>query len=424
MNLKVYPSRLSGSINAFSSKSFAIRAILCASLCDGTSLLKNINFSLDVKAAIFAIREFGVKFKIYGSSLVVYGGLFKGLSSNNVYNINCFESGLLIRTLSFLAATTPFNIFLNCVGSLLKRPLICYVALNGRRLNYAKLCSNGLMVKNRLQPGNFEVDVSFSSQFLTGLLFSLPLLNGDSYITFKDGLVSRPYINITIDVLNCFGVKINKAKNGFIVPGNQKYMACMYNVEGDYSLAAFFGVLGVLNPITVCGLNKNSIQGDRVIFNIIKSCGGYVEFGEDGVLVCPKGILKPFCFDIKNVPDLAPALCLLACFCFGTSKIYGVSRLRYKESNRIFSILNLINGVGGKACLLGDVIFVEGVKKLKGGFVNSYKDHRIVMAAFSISCYCSSPVIVSDVQSVFKSYPNFLEDFKYLGGVFSGFCME
>ena len=296
------------------------------------------------------------------------------------------------------------------------------VELIEKDLKYYSENKDSYKIVGRLIPGKYEVDCRISSQFITGLLFSLPLLKKDSKIVFNKKLESKQYVKITLYVLKKFGIKIKKIRNGFKVFGNQKFKETNFVVEADYSKAAFFSIVGALHPIEIFGLNKKSLQKDKKILNIIKKCGAMVKFKKDVLFVIPKKKLKPFKYNVKNTPDIAICLAIFACFCSGVSKIKGVRRLQFKESNRINSILNLINSLGGVASFFKDCIIIKGGKKLKGGFVKGFKDHRVVMAAFFISCFCEDFVYVSDVESILKSNVSFFEDFKALGGVFYGVC--
>ena len=424
MFVKIFPSNLTGSLKAASSKSFAMRAILAACFSCGVSIVKNVEFCDDVKAMVLAMKKLGVKFKIKNKDLTIFGGLKEYFSKN--VTINCYESGFVFRVLSFLVGTFFFNVKLKAKDCLLKRPLTCKIKLNGKELNYVKRNKNLFSFKERLSYGKYEILDCKSSQFLTGLFFCLPVLKKDSEITLKTKLSSKPYIDMTIKVLKCFGIIIKKTTNGFKIPGNQKYLASCYEVEGDFAQAAFFLILGVLWPIRVFGLNKNSVQEERKILKIIENCGAKVKWQKDCVFVSPSKTTKinPFKVCVEDFLDLAPVLAVLACFCNGISKICGIKNLAFKESNRINSILSLINSLGGSAFVFGDIIKIVGVKKLKGGFVKSFSDHRIVMAAFIASCFCKDFVFVPNVEVVFKSNVNFFKDFIFLGGRFSGVFLE
>ena len=419
MTFKVKPTKLSGKINATPSKSFSLRAIVASSLCTGVSTIKNVELCDDVKSIILAFKKFGVKFEFNNNTLKVFGGI-KNIGLKGF--VDCFDCGFNFRVLSFILMTFKNDFYLKGTKNLFKRPLICNISLNGKKFLYLKKFEDLYKIVGRLIPGKYEVDFRISSQFITGLLFSLPLLKKDSKIIFKHKLESEQYVKITLYVLKKFGIKIKKIRNGFKVFGNQKFKETNFVVEADYSKAAFFSVVGALAPIEIYGLNKKSLQQDKKILNIVKKCGAVVKYKKDVLFIAPKKQLKPFKYNVKNTPDIAICLAIFACFCSGVSKIKGVRRLQFKESNRINSILNLINSLGGVASFFEDYIVIKGGKKLKGGFVEGFKDHRVVMAAFFISCFCEDFVYVSDVESVFKSNVSFFEDFKALGGVFYGVC--
>ena len=419
MILKVKPNKLSGKIKATPSKSFSLRAIVAASLCEGISNIENVELCDDVKSIILAFKKFGVEFEFNNNTLKVFGGI-KNKSLKGY--INCFDCGFNFRVLSFILMIFKNDFCLKGTKNLFKRPLICDINLNGEKFLYLKKVEDSYKTVGRLIPGKYEVDCKISSQFITGLLFSLPLLKKDSKIIFNQKIESEQYVKITLYVLKKFGIKIKKIRNGFKVFGNQKFRETNFVVESDYSKAAFFSVVGAFFPVEISGLNKKSLQQDRKILNVIKKCGAMVKFKKDALFIAPKKQLKPFNFNVKNTPDIAICLAVFACFCCGISKISGVRRLQFKESNRINSILNLINSLGGTASFFKDYIIIKGGEKLKGGFVEGFKDHRVVMAAFFISCFCEDFVYVSDVESVFKSNVSFFKDFKALGGVFYGVC--
>ncbi len=421
MTFKVRPTKLSGKFKATPSKSFSLRAIVAASLCEGVSTIENVELCDDVKSIVMAFKKFGVEFEFNNNTLKVFGGI---KNSGLKDYVDCFDCGFNFRVLSFILMAFKNDFCLKGTKNLFKRPLVCDVDINGEKFLYLKKVNDSYEIVGRLIPGKYEVECKISSQFVTGLLFSLPLLKKDSIIIFKQKLESKQYIKMTLYVLKKFGIKIKKIRNGFRVFGNQKFKETNFVVEADYSKAAFFSVAGVLSPIEIYGLKKKSLQQDKKILNVIKKCGVMVKFKKNVLYIAPKKKLKPFKFNVKNTPDVAICLAVFACFCGGISKIYGVRRLQFKESNRINSILNLINSLGGTASFFEDedYIKIEGVEKLKGGFVEGFKDHRVVMAAFIISCFCEDFVYVSDVESVFKSNVSFFKDFKALGGVFYGMC--
>jgi 3-phosphoshikimate 1-carboxyvinyltransferase len=271
-----------------------------------------------------------------------------------------------------------------------------------------------ISVKGPLQGGKIKIDGSLSSQLLTGLLMALPLAKNDSEIIVNN-LKSKPYIDMTIQLLNNFGVTvINKNYSVFSIPGNQKYIPRDYTVEGDWSGGAFLLVAGAINgKITVSGLQQSSLQSDKDILTALKDVGAKINITNDAVIIEPAE-LKSFTFDATHSPDLFPPLAVLAAYCSGETVIKGVSRLIHKESNRAEAIVNEFSKLGIKIIIEGDIMKITGGKPT-GGNVESYGDHRMAMAMATAAISASGKVCIKDSQSVTKSYPDFFNDLKTLG---------
>ncbi len=255
-----------------------------------------------------------------------------------------------------------------------------------------------------------------SSQFISGLLFALPILEGDSELVLTTKLESAPYVDLTLDVLKQFGIKVFYENNSYFVPGNQLFTPREFLVEGDYSNAAFFIVAASLGlPIKVKGLSKFSVQGDKRILYCLEKFGAeFVQ--EDEGLACKRKIHHHAVIDGSDIPDLVPVLCVAASACDGRSVINGIHRLRLKESDRAHAITDNLTRLGAKVQEDQDSLIIDGGKPLKGSVVSSYKDHRIAMSMAIASCICKESIILEDAQVVNKSYPRFFDDFMALGG--------
>ena len=425
MQLTISPSKLSGTVTAPPSKSMTHRAIFAAALSNGNSVINNISVSNDIEATFNAVKAIGCKlFSLDNAVKVVSIEPKKNFINDEELNICCMESGSTLRFLIPIIAAFGINARIFGKGRLLERPIKSYIdSFCHKGVNITKE-SDFIHISGKLVSGKFTIDGNLSSQFVTGLLLALPILNGNSEIEIVGNLESKPYVDMTIDVLKSFGIIINEKISSYQIPGNQIYKPCNYTIEGDYSQAAFFEVLGCINPVKIKGLKRNSHQGDKIMLNLIESCGANIEWQDDAIVVKPGKKLGAFRANVTNTPDLAPAMAVLACMCEGISRIEGISRLKLKESDRIVSTTNMIKSLGGEIEVFDNYMTVEGVKKLDGGTVDSYSDHRIVMAASIAAAYSKNPVKILNAQSVNKSYPNFFEDYKSLGGVVNGINLE
>jgi len=278
--------------------------------------------------------------------------------------------------------------------------------------------SNGgflpLRIKGPLKGGSCKIDGSLSSQLLTGLLMALPVAENDS-VVIVDNLKSKPYIDMTLQVLERFGIRIDRTDyTRFSIPGSQIYQPQKFEVEGDWSGGAFLLVAGAINgEITVKGLRPDSRQSDKAILNVLDSAGARTTIMENSVGV-KKSELRPFFFDATESPDLFPPLVALAAYCRGTSTIKGVSRLIHKESNRSAALVNEFGKMNIKIGIDGDNMFVTG-GKVSGAEVSSHGDHRIAMATAVAALAANGKVIIKDSQCVAKSYPAFFDDLRHLG---------
>ena len=410
MNITVYPSEISGALTAPSSKSLAIRAIVAAMLADGTSILKNPSRCDDALAAIKIAEYFGSDFWLEDDILTIIGG-----AASHETLINCGESGLLARLMIPLAALCSDEITITGEGTLLKRKL---GNIAGPLQNFGVKCStnNGFLpvkVKGPIRGGKVEVDGSESSQFISGLLMALPLASNDSEVFVHD-LKSRPYIDLTIDLLKKFNIKIeNRDYQHFKIQGNQKYKAADIELEGDWSGAAFLLVAAAINgEVILKGLNQFSEQADRNILVALADAGVQLK-QENGEISVFKSPLSAFEFDATHCPDLFPPLAVLAAACDGVSKIKGVERLHNKESNRGLTLQEELGKLGIEIILDGSLMLVKG-GKIKGGTVFSHHDHRIAMAAAVAGLIAEEPVIIQRAECVSKSWPSFFDDLKTL----------
>ena len=420
-DLKVYPSKLEGSIKVPPSKSMAHRAIICASLSDGKSKIDNIDYSDDIIATIEGMKALGANIIKKGDSLEVEGIYSSSLNRNEERIIDCNESGSTLRFLVPISLLIPGKSKFVGRGNLGKRPLKTYYEIfdkQGIKYSYENEKLN-LDIEGNLKGGKFYVEGNVSSQFITGLLFTLPLLKEDSKIVITTEMESKGYIDLTLSAMKEFGIDIiNNDYREFIIKGNQKYTSRDYRVEGDYSQGAFFLCANALgNDIEVKDLSLKSLQGDKEVVDILERMG--VEFinSENGIRSKVKNEINSTIIDGSQCPDIIPVLAATAALAKGRTEIINASRLRIKECDRLAAVNSELSKLGVNVVENEDGLIIDGIDSLDGGIeVWSHKDHRIAMTLAIIATRCKNPIIIKDYECIAKSYPNFFEDYKMLGG--------
>ncbi|MFT3951497.1 MAG: 3-phosphoshikimate 1-carboxyvinyltransferase [Oscillospiraceae bacterium] len=405
MDVTISQGTLTGRVVIPPSKSVAHRLIIAAALTNGTSVIKNVAYSKDIRATINAMRALGADIEENADSVAV-----KGIAlSPDTCAIDCGESGSALRFLVPICAQFGVNTAFYGHGKLPERPITPYVdAMTVKGINFTQIPDGMFSISGKLTAGDYKIAPAVSSQFVTGLLFALPMLDGDSRILIDGRLESKPYVDITIDCLKQFGIAVQETEYGYFVAGNQQYVPCDCTVEGDYSQAAFFCVANALgSAVEILGLQKKSAQGDMKILEI---CEEIVYNKNEG-----KNRLRAFTCDCSDTPDLVPILAVLASFCEGISEITNVARLRIKECDRLEAMTTCLNAVGGNVTAYPDRLVIVGVPALTGGTVDAFNDHRIPMAMAIAATRSLSPITITGAQCVDKSYPNFFDDLKALG---------
>lgn len=414
MNIKIYPSQVHGSIKAPASKSYTHRVLFCSALANGRSIVRNPLLCSDVDATINALRSVGVEVYVNNESIIVDGGELAQPQNP----INCIESGTTMRFTVGLCSLINGKSIITGSKSLLRRPIKPLVdALNV--LGAKCTCINGLppvTVEGVLRGGNVLVDSSLSSQFISSIMIAAPKSSIGVKIRSLVEPVSKPYILITLDVMNSFNVSVRYSNDlKFISVERQSYTPKDFTVEGDWSSAAILLVLGVVGGMTtVQGLNMNSFQGDKSIVDLLKLINIPVEIGNNYVSVT-KHLVKPFEFNVSDTPDLFPILCVLSACSIGTCRLYGVDRLRFKESDRVAAMADGLMKMGVNVALSSDHIAIKGGRVMGGVTIDSYNDHRIAMAFTVLATIADNPIIIKNAECVSKSYPSFWDDVRRLG---------
>lgn len=421
-DLKIYPSKLKGEVKIPPSKSMAHRAIICAALSDKLCRIDNIDYSDDIIATIDAMKSLGAIIT-KGKDYVDVVGIYKDIqNTQNNRLIDCNESGSTLRFLVPISLLFEGSSKFVGRGNLGKRPLTTYYNIFEKQnieYSYEKDKLN-LEIKGKLKGGTFEVEGNVSSQFISGLLFALPLLKEDSKIIITTEMESISYVDLTLKVMEDFGIKIiNNNYKEFIVKGNQKYEGRNYRVEGDYSQGAFFLSADAIGNEIVCNdLCISSLQGDKEVINILKKMNVDIMVKGNNIEGKKKKKLKSTYIDGSQCPDIIPVLTSVAALAKGRTEIVNVGRLRIKECDRLAAITCELNKLGANITEKEDSIIVDGVDELEGGVeVWSHKDHRIAMTLAIVSSKCNKPIIIKDYDCVSKSYPKFFEDFEKLGGI-------
>ena len=400
MNISVYPGSLHGGVTAPPSKSHVHRLLIAAALCGEETAIHCPGENEDIAATVRCL-------KALHAEITRDGDLYRVCRKSPLFHLSagdaldCGESGSTLRFLLPLCAALHDSALLTGRGRLPSRPngpLLEVLRSHGAKIDGDFL---PLTVNGGLQPGDFSLPGNISSQYFTGLLFVLPMLNGDSTLVYTSPLESMPYVDLTLSVLRRFGIQIKTIENGWKIPGNQKYTSPgTVEAEGDWSAAFWLGANSLGNAVTVEGLNRASCQGDKAIEKLLAHIGGEI--------------------DVTDTPDLMPILSAVAAARPGTeTKIIGAARLRLKESDRIAAMAQTIRDLGGNAEELPDGLVIHGAK-LKGGTVDGMNDHRVVMSAAVAATACQGPVTILGAEAVNKSYPHFWRDFEALGGQIHG----
>lgn len=415
MPATIAPRPLVGSIRVPSSKSMSHRALLAASLAPGTSLISNLVFSEDIEATCDVAGALGAGFLRRGDSLEVQGICPPRPPQRPV---NCRESGSTLRFMIPLACLVGAPVEFRGAGELVNRPLGPYFDLFEKQgIRYTYDGRLPLTVDGKLRSGVFELPGNVSSQFVTGLLFALPTLKGDSEIRLTTELESADYVDLTLQTMARFGVVASASGKGrYLVPGGQTYRPTDYRVEGDYSQAAFWIAAGMLSRgLTISGLDRDSRQGDRRILDLARGMGAHLDWASDALHVRggrPRGTVV----DAAQCPDLVPILAVLASVAEGTTRIVNAGRVRIKESDRLAAMARELNKLGARVTEEREGLTIEGVPRLKGGVVEGWNDHRVVMSLAVAAIACDGPVTIEGDGAVKKSYPHFFEDYRSLGG--------
>jgi len=422
MDIHITPGPLAGTLLIPPSKYMTHRALICAGLSPGESVIDNVALNDDIRATAGALTALGAAIDIRESeaypgrnTVTVQGG---GIPASESRRIDCGESGSTLRFVTPICCLQEGRTVLTGRGRLPQRPLDQYIILFARQgilIQHPPDATLPLEMQGTLQAGAYELPGDVSSQFVTGLLFALPLLSDDSDIYITSPLQSRAYVDMTIGMMRRFGIEIEEPGSyaHYHIPGGQSYTSTSLAIEGDWSQAAFWMTAGVLGgEIGIRGLNPESIQPDREIARILSD---HVEFRDDTLMVHP-GRVSDFRADVSQCPDLAPVLAALGSVALGESQIINAARLRIKESDRLAAIAEGLGKMGASVTQTPSSLRITGKPVLQGNRVSSWNDHRIAMALAAISPRVDGALIIEGADAVNKTYPDFWEDFKSLGG--------
>ncbi len=411
----IRPRKLKGTIDVPPSKSVSHRLLIAAALGDGTSHLENLLVSEDTEATRDVLEGFGVEVQGTLSCPRVTGRRDLLLPSKA---LDCRESGSTIRFLLPLGGLVSGPVTFTGSPGLSLRPLSVYKTLfDEKHIAYESGGELPFTVEGRLSPGIYSMTGDVSSQFISGLLFTLPLLEGDSRIVLTTDLESADYVALTLQTLETFGITVERDSNrSFFIPGGQQYRPQAVSADADYSQAAFYLVAGALgSDLKLRGLDENSAQADRRILEILEAAGVRIHRSAEALWAEPTTPVG--CqIDVSQCPDLVPILAVLATFSKGVTTIVGAARVRIKESDRLRAISTELNKLGARIEEQAEGLVIHGVDRLQGGEVSGWNDHRIVMALAIAATRSEDPVRIHGSEAVSKSYPTFFNDYIALGG--------
>ena len=412
MTRTVAPGPRAGVIQIPASKSQAHRMLICAALSREPSRLILDGFSADIEATMQCLEALGARCEETANGLSVTP---VGVCPAQA-RLDVGESGSTLRFLLPVLGALGVQAEIRMHGRLPERPLSPLwevLEAHGMRLQQDGTI---LHTDGQLIAGDYSLPGNVSSQFISGLLFALPLLGGNSTLTVTGALQSARYVSMTEQALAEAGILTKKDGPVWQIGGGQRYASpAVQTVEGDWSNAAFFLCMGALSATggTVTGLNSTSLQADRAITEILVRFGAELTVSEDAVTV-RRGVLHGITLDAGPIPDLIPVVSCLAALCDGETRVENAARLRLKESDRLQTTAALLSALGGSVRELPDGLIISGRGRLSGGTADACGDHRIAMSAAMAACGCEGPVTVSGSECVAKSYPAFWEDFASL----------
>ena len=413
MEITITPHILSGTAESIPSKSQAHRFLISAALSRTNTKIACPSASKDMDATASCLSALCASVRKEDGAYHV-----SPCALDTPARLFCGESGSTLRFILPLAGALGKEAHFLLEGRLPERPqepLLSQLVAHGMEISRDE--NGNLHTKGQLQSGAFSLPGDVSSQFISGLLFALPLLSGDSTLTLWGTVESAPYIEMTEDALRRFGIRFTYKENTYYIPGGQVYTPpSALSVEGDWSSAAFFLSAGALGGgITLEGLSPRSLQGDREIADLLARFGAQVKTEDSRVTISPAP-LSGISVSASQIPDLVPVLAVVAAAAKGETRIVDAARLRLKESDRLVAVSRMLKALGGTIEETRDGLFIEGGAPLRGGTVDSMGDHRIAMSAAIASIFCRGPVRILGAEAVEKSYPSFWDAFSLLGG--------
>ncbi|MBP3891009.1 MAG: 3-phosphoshikimate 1-carboxyvinyltransferase [Solobacterium sp.] len=416
MKVTIHPKDIKDTIiQVPSSKSYGHRLFIAAALHDGISKIHHVFENEDIKATRTCLENLGATFQKENDTYLVTG--IKDFTNLKDTTFQCGESGSTLRFLIPLVSESNEKVTFTGKERLFARPLQIYEEIfKSQNIPFQK-GQTALTIEGALQPGEFHVPGNISSQFISGLLFVLPLLKEDSKLVIEPPYESKSYVDMTIEVLNKSGIQIHKEDHTYHIPGNQVYQAFDMRVEGDASQAAFFAAFAAMHQkeMKLEHLNPSSIQGDAIIFSYLKEMGAEIKWEKDTCIV-QGNTLNGIEMDLGNCPDLGPILFALATQAKGKTIFKNVARLRLKESDRIEAMKEELECLGCKMEVYENEVIVYGDTMIQGNIeVNGHNDHRIVMALSILASKSEAPITISGAEAITKSYPTFFADLKKTG---------
>jgi 3-phosphoshikimate 1-carboxyvinyltransferase len=414
MDIRIKPKSLQGEIEVIASKSLSHRYVIAAALSNEKCVISNVLKSKDLEATKNALAALGASFDediIYPADLNL-----------RAQKVNVFESGSTLRFMIPIFMLQTNEIEVNGMNRLIDRPLDVYDRLfEHKKVVFKHLDSNHqlpVLIKGKIKGGHFPLRGDVSSQFISGLLFALPLTGRDSVIELTSPLESKGYVDLTLDVLRKFGIHILRVDQYIYIKGGQKYQARDAIVEGDFSQSAFWFVAGLIgdHQLVLKHLKQDSLQGDKEIVDILKRMHADIEYKNGNYIVNPSKTTGTT-IDLSQVPDLGPMLMGLAGVSEGTTTFINYERLRIKESDRVEAMKDVLSRFGVEMKEFHDKIEIEGKPQLKGNIeIDTFNDHRIAMAASVLAIRAKGDVVIKGAECVEKSYPIFFEVYKKVGG--------